>query len=103
MDGQQSMAGNNMATNAKVVYKLVSIADGNAYFDITQSMDMTIPIKDQSITLKGAGTGKLVYNLKDSFPTDFKSNINLGFNGKINTLEINGTALMNMEYKYDIQ
>jgi len=97
------MAGNNMATNAKVVYKLVSIADGNAYFDITQSMDMTIPIKDQSITLKGAGTGKLVYNLKNSFPTDFISNINLEFNGKINTLEINGTALMNMEYKYDIQ
>jgi hypothetical protein len=97
------MAGNNMATNAKVVYKLVSIADGNANFDITQSMDITIPIKDQSITLKGAGTGKLVYNLKNSFPTDFISNVNLEFNGTINTLQINGTALMNMEYKYDIQ
>jgi hypothetical protein len=97
------MAGNNMTTNTKVVYKLVSIANGNANFDITQSMDMTIPIKDQSINLKGAGTGKLVYDLKNSFPTDFISNVNLEFIGTINTLQINGTALMNMEYKYDIQ
>ena len=93
------MPGNNMTTNAKVVYKLVSIANGNAYFDATQSMNMTIPIKGESITLTGAGTGKLVYDIKNSFPTDYKSTINLAFNGKIHTLDINGTAVMDMDYK----
>jgi hypothetical protein len=96
------IAANNMATNAKVVYKLVSIADGNAYFDVTQSMDIAIPIKGQSITLTGAGTGKMVYDLKNSFPTGFTSNINLKFNGQVEKLQINGTALMSMDYKYTI-
>jgi hypothetical protein len=96
------MAGNNMATNAKVVYKLASITDGNAYFDVTQSMNMTIPIKGKSITLTGSGTGKMIYDLKNSFPTDFKSNISLNFDGQVETMQIDGTASMNMEYKYDI-
>jgi hypothetical protein len=96
------MAGNNMATNAKAVYKLVSIADGNAYFDVAQSMNVTVPIKGQSITLTGAGTGKLVYDLKSSFPTDYKSSVNLKFNGQIAALTIDGSAVMNMEYKYVI-
>ncbi len=96
------MSGNNMAINAKAVYKLVSIADGNAYFDVQQSMDMTVPIKGQSVTLTGTGTGKLIYDLKNSFPTDLKSSINLKFNGQIDPLTIDGTAVMNMEYKYVI-
>jgi hypothetical protein len=91
--------GNNMTTNAKVVYKLVSITNGNAYFDVTQSMNMTIPIKGESVTLTGAGTGKVVYDIKNSFPVDYKSTINLNFSGKIHTLDINGTAVMDMDYK----
>jgi hypothetical protein len=97
-----SVPGTNMTTNAKVVYKLVSIANGNAYFDATQSMNMTIPIKGESMTLTGAGTGKLVYDIKNSFPVDYKSTINLNFSGKIHTLDINGTAVMDMDYKNGI-
>jgi hypothetical protein len=92
------MTGNGMDIKAKSIYKLVSIADGKAYFDITQSMDVTIPVKGQPITLTGTGTGKLIFDLKNSFPTQYVANIDLKFSGKINTLEINGTATMNMDY-----
>ncbi len=93
------MAGNNMAANSKAVYKLVSIADGNAYFDVTQSMDMSIPVKGSMIKLEGNGAGKMVYDLKNSFPTDFTTKMDLKINGKIDTLQIDATAMLNMEYK----
>jgi len=96
------LGGNNMNATAKAVYKLVKIADGNAYFDIQQSMDMSIPVKNEIVTLKGDGNGKMVFSLKDSFPTDFTSNINLKFNGKITTVQVDGTAAISMEYKYTI-
>lgn len=96
------MAGNDMAANSKAVYKLVKIDDGKAYFDVVQSMNMSLPIKENAINLTGSGTGKLVYDIKNSFPVDYTTNITLKLDAKINTLIINGTAAMNMEYKYDI-
>ena len=59
------MAGNNVAANAKSVYKLVSITGGNAYFDVRYKLwIMSIPIQGDAINLTGSGTGKLVYDLK---------------------------------------
>lgn len=93
------IAGNGMASNSKVIYKLVSIDKGMAYFDIEQNMDMNIPIKTETMNLSGSGTGKLVYDIKNSFPADYKVNATLKFSGKIASLQIDGTALMDMDYK----
>jgi hypothetical protein len=95
-------AGNGLEANAKATYKLVNITDGKAYFDVEQNMDMSIPIKGESITLTGSGGGKLVYDIKNSFPIDYKTDVILKFEGKIKTLQINGTASMNIDFRYTI-
>jgi hypothetical protein len=96
------MGGNNMDLNSQVVYKLVSIADGNAYFDVQQSMNMSIPIEGASINVNGAGTGKLVYDIKNNFATDYSTSVNLKVTGTVKTLKIDANATMNMEYKYAV-
>ncbi|HZY37983.1 MAG TPA: hypothetical protein VFE53_15100 [Mucilaginibacter sp.] len=96
------MGGSNMDLNSQVVYKLVSITDGNANFDVQQSMDMSMPIAGATINISGTGGGKLVYSIKDNFATDYSTNVNLKVTGQVKTLKIDATAQMNMEYKYTI-
>jgi hypothetical protein len=97
------MGGNNVPANSKAVYKLVSIANGNAYFDVVQSMDLSVPVKGNTLHINGTGSGKLVFDIKNSFPTDYKTIINLKVDGNINTLKIDATATLDMDYKNDIQ
>jgi len=96
------VAGTGLSMNAKVTYKLVSINAGNAYFDVNQTMDIKIPVKDDFMTISGTGSGKMVYSIKDSFPTEFKSDMTLTAKGKVTSLAIDGTAQFGMEYKYTI-
>jgi len=92
----------NMKIDSKVVYKLVNIADGKAYFDIQQTMDMSMPIQGSVISLSGSGAGKMVYNIKDSFATAYSTDMDLKFTGDIKTLKIDASAKMVMEYNYTI-
>ena len=96
------MGSNNMDLNTEVIYKLVSITDGNANFDVQQSMNMSIPVAGATINVSGTGAGKLVYSIKDNFATDYNTTVNLKVTGQIKTLKIDATATMNMEYKYTI-
>lgn len=97
------VGGSNMDLDSKVVYKLVSMADGNAIFDVQQSMNMTIPISGSSMMVNGTGTGKLVYSIKNNFATDYSSNLVIKISGKVKTLQVDATAKVDMDYKYDIQ
>jgi len=92
----------NMHMDSKVVYTLVNIADGKAYFDIQQTMDMRIPIQGDAISLSGSGAGKMVYSIKDNFATAYSADMDIKFTGQIKTLKIDASAKMMMEYKYDI-
>jgi len=94
--------GHNMKIESKVIYKLVSVADGKAYFDINQTMDMRIPIQGDAINLSGEGTGKMVYSIKDHFATAYSADMNLKFTGTIKTLKIDAGAKMIMDYNYTI-
>ncbi|MDB5091384.1 MAG: hypothetical protein JWR09_5378 [Mucilaginibacter sp.] len=96
------MAENNGETNVKATYKLVSIANGNAYFDIIQNADVQINIKGVELKISGSGTGKLVYSIKNNFPLDYKTSLNLAIDGKINTLIIKGTAILDADYNNTI-
>jgi hypothetical protein len=97
------MGGSNMEFDSKVVYKLVSEADGNAYFDVQQSMNITIPIGGTPMSMNGTGTGKLVYNISKNFATSYTTNLVIKISGKIKTLQVDATAKVDMDYKYDIQ
>ena len=93
---------NDTEADVKVIYKLVKIDGGNAYFDMDQTMNMQLTFKQSPITLTGSGTGKLIYDIRDSFPTDYSSNLNFKFNGKFATLTLDGIAQLNTSYKYTI-
>lgn len=96
------MAENNGETNVKATYKLISIANGNAYFDLVQNADIQINIKGVVLKISGAGTGKLIYSIKNNFPIDYKTSLNLAIDGNVNTLIIKGTAILNADYNYTV-
>ena len=49
---------NNLKMDGGVIYKLVSISDGKAYFDIVPNLSMMFTIKNTVVNLTGTGTGK---------------------------------------------
>jgi len=95
--------GTNMKMDAKTTYKLVNISNGTAFFDVTQSMNMAIPVKTETVTLIGSGSGKLIFDIKNNFPIDFKDNITLKFAGTIEKVAIDATAQFNIGSKYEIR
>jgi hypothetical protein len=97
-----NMPMNMSNVNSKAVYTLVSIADGKAYFDMTQTIDMKVDVKQTQLTIAGSGTGKMIFDIKDSFPLSYSTTINMTVNGNINTLILKGTAVMNLDIKNDI-
>lgn len=69
----------NAPISETATYKLVSVENDLAYFDITHAIAMDT-ISDRGTIkrkLKGAGTGsgKMVFNIKESFPVLFTSDI----------------------------
>lgn len=96
------MGNGNMNLKAETVYTLTNIADGKAYFDVKPSLNMTIPIKGNNLTLTGTGSGKMVYSIKDHFATDYTTTLNLKLNGEVEKLQIDATLNFQMGYKYTI-
>ncbi len=95
----------NMGTKSvelKTVYTLVSITGGKAYFDMTQTIDMKMNVQQSQLNITGAGTGKMVYSIKDNFPISYASSINMNVNGDVSSVDVNGTFELNMDFKYDI-
>jgi hypothetical protein len=88
--------------DAKTVYTLTNIADGFAYFDVIPNINISIPIKENTITITGGGSGKMVYSLKDNFATDYNTTFNLKISGLIEKVQIDATVDFQMGYKYTI-
>ncbi|MEO6977104.1 MAG: hypothetical protein ABI113_01960, partial [Mucilaginibacter sp.] len=89
-------------TNINVTYKLVSIDNGIANFDIVQNADIQLNVKGVTLKITGTGTGKLVYSIKNSFPIDYKTTLNLAIDGNISNMVIKGTAVLDGDYKYTV-
>jgi len=96
------MQGTNLSSNAKTVYKLTKIDNGKAYFDILQNINITIPIKEDSVELMGEGTGAMVFDIKNNFPVNYESNVSLKLTAKIKALHVDGTARMAIDYNYTV-
>jgi hypothetical protein len=96
------VAGNSLSAESKVIYKLISVANGNANFDVTMSMDMTLPVAGASIHMAGTGTGSMVYSIANNFATAYNTKFNMTVDGDIKTLKINATAVMDMGYNYTV-
>jgi len=90
------------SVDSKAVYTLVNIADGKAYFDMTQTIDMKMNIQQAQLTIAGGGTGKMIYSIKDSFPISYTSSVNMNVNGDVSSVVVKGSFLMDLDFKYDI-
>ena len=65
------------------VYKLVSVVNGLANFDITQNYAMNQLRMDNSFNGTGGGTGKLTYNTDNNMVTSFGMKSKLEINKKL--------------------
>jgi hypothetical protein len=99
-DMPMNVAGNSV--DSKVVYALTNIAEGKAYFDMVQTIDMKLNIKQVQLAIAGNGTGKMVYSIKDNLPVSYISTVNMAVNGDVNSVIVKGSFAMDMDFKYDI-
>jgi hypothetical protein len=90
--------GNNINIDAGVTYKLVSISDGKAYFDMIPNFKMKFQIKNISVDASGTGTGKMVYSIKDNFPLSKEGNINIKLKVTSPKINVDGTAVILSKY-----
>jgi len=90
--------GNNIKMSAGVTYKLISISDGKAFFDMTPNFSMDFTMKGVAINFNGTGTGKMVYSIKDNFPLSKDGTINMVLKVNAGKVNVDGTAVVTTSY-----
>ena len=90
--------GSDVKAEASVTYKLVSISDGKAYFDMIPHFSMSFGMKTLSVNLTGEGTGKMVYSIKDNFPLSKDAIFNMKVKVTSDKLNVDATAAITSAY-----
>jgi len=86
--------GNNMTV--KMTYKLISITNDVAAFDISENMDIDLskpePAKNTGMTMviKGLGTGSMSYNIKKQYMVSMVNNVDVDFDMSIGGQAVKG-------------
>ncbi|HTE01682.1 MAG TPA: hypothetical protein VK668_20480 [Mucilaginibacter sp.] len=93
---------NNVKIEGGLTYKLISIADGKAYFDMIPSFSMNLTIKNTTITMTGMGTGKMVYSIKDNFPLSKDVKFTMKIKVVSPKVNVDGTADVTSTYSATI-
>lgn len=78
------IAGTAIDMKITTTYKLISMTNQIANFDIAQQYTMNLLISEgqYNVTADGAGNGKLIYDIPNHFSTSFKLDIGLNFDLK---------------------
>jgi len=63
----------------KTKYKLKSIKDGKANFDLDQELVLDFNIEQTNATASGKGTGQMTYDIKDSYMIAYSSDLDMSF------------------------
>ncbi|SDI40392.1 DUF6263 family protein [Mucilaginibacter sp. P19] len=92
----------NMQMNIKLVYKLISVNNDIANFDIDQSMAMDLKTTtngaEVTISGNGKGSGKLVYSIKQNYMSSMVSNINFNLSMIMEGITFKANASANASY-----
>jgi len=89
---------NDIKIDAGVTYKLISISDGKAYFDMVPNFSMNFKIKNTSVSVTGTGTGKMVYSIKDNYPLSKDANFTMKIKVTSEKLNVDATAAITTSY-----
>jgi hypothetical protein len=84
--------GNSVPVAMKITYKLTDVKDGIGYFDVGQTTTFSMTTERGPLDIKGKGTGKLQFSIKDSFPVHYESNTELNYNMVISNFTVDGLA-----------
>lgn len=84
--------GNNINVSFSTTYKLTSISDGKAYFDVVPNLSMTLTLKNMSINMSGTGTGKMVYSIKDNYAISHDGNFDMKVKMTSAKVNVDGNA-----------
>lgn len=90
--------GSTAKVDMGITYKLVRIADGKAYFDLIPNFNMNLQIGKVAVVMSGAGTGTMVYSIKDSFPLSKEGNINVKLKVTSPKINVDGTAVITSKF-----
>lgn len=97
------IAGISFDMKITTIYKLISMTNQIANFDIEQKYTMNVLVSESqyNITADGGGTGKLIYDIPNHFSTGFKLDIGLNFDLKqdIFSLKVKSNSGFNQTVK----
>ena len=84
---EMAMEGSTIDIVVTTIYKLVSIKNDKAQFELRQSYLMTPKTMDNSFTGNGSGKGQLTYDIANSLITDYSIKTELEMNKKLDYYE----------------
>ena len=87
-----------MHADATVIYKLVSISEGKAYFDLTPNVNVNFNIMGLSVSITSTGTGKMVYSIADNYPISKQATVNLKIKVTSDKLNVDATGVASSSY-----
>jgi hypothetical protein len=77
------IAGINMQMTVKIIYKLTSVANNMANFDLDETLVFDMKIKKDNVDFigsgSGKGSGKLIYSIKDNYPVNMDQALDFNF------------------------
>jgi hypothetical protein len=80
---EMAMESSTIEITVTTTYKLLSIKNGMAQFELAQSYQMTPKIMDNSFTGTGSGKGQLTYDTANSLITEYALKTELDLNKKL--------------------
>ena len=84
---EMAMEGSTIEIKVTTTYKLISIKNDIAQFDLSQSYQMTPKIMDNSFTGNGNGKGQLTFDIGNRMITDYSIKTELEMNKKLDYYE----------------
>ncbi len=85
-------AGSSLDMTIKTTYKLVTITDGIAVFNIVQTYTMKVNIADGKLKGSGSGTGQLQYDIASGFYTKYQLDTEMKLNAGVEDIQIEVTS-----------
>jgi len=96
------VSGKIVTLNTHLVYKLMDIKNGAAFFDVTQTADFKTHTDQGDMEINGNGEGHIFYDIRYSFFRVYQNTLNLSFTLKTDKLTMNGTSKLISVYQTDI-